>query len=65
MLTITTSLDAVQSSRSKLGEALQVYECRFGSPPDWLEDLSHGRIRALIQQALRRGAPMTAADVLH
>jgi hypothetical protein len=65
MSTITTSSDAVQLHCSKLSEALQVYERRFGSPPDWLDDLSHGRILALILQALRRGAPVTAADVLH
>ena len=65
MLTITTSSDTVQLHCSKLNEALQVYERRFGSPPDWLDDLSHGRILALILQALRRGTPMTAADVLH
>lgn len=63
MLTITVSPEAAR--RSKLNEALQIYERRFGPPPDWLDDLSHGRILALILQSLRRGAPMTAADVLH
>jgi len=65
MFTITTSPDAVQPLRSKLSETLQDYERRFGSPPDWLDDLSHGRILALILQALKQGTPLTAADYLH
>ena len=55
---------ATQPTRATLGDTLQLYERRFGSPPDWLDDLANGRIQALIEQALRRGAPLTAADVL-
>ncbi len=65
MLTITTTPEAVQPSHSNLSEALQIYERRFGYAPDWLDDFSHGRILALIRQALGRGAPLTIADVLH
>lgn len=50
---------------SLLGDAVQHYERRFGAAPYWLDDLSNGRILALLQQALRRGAPLIAADVLH
>jgi hypothetical protein len=64
MLNIASLSAAGQTARPKLSETLQVYERRFGSPPDWLDDLANGRIQALIQQALKRGAPLTAADVL-
>ena len=65
MLTITTSRDATQSVRSRLDEALQVYERCFGWTPDWLNDLAPGRILTLIHQALKRGAPLTTADLFH
>ena len=65
MLTITTSHDATQSVRSRLDEAMQFYERCFGWAPDWLNDLSHGRMLALILQALKRGAPLTTADSFH
>ena len=65
MLTITATLDAAQPIHSKLGEALHVYEHQFGFAPYWLADFSHGRILALILQALRRGSPLTEADVLN
>ena len=65
MFTVNTSLTQVHALSSNLNDALQVYQRRFGYLPDWLEDLKQGRVLALIQQALRRGAPLTAADVLH
>ena len=65
MLTITTSHDAVYSVRLKLVEALQNYERRFSWTPDWLNELPHGRICALILLSLKRGVPLTIADVLH
>lgn len=45
-------------------EAQLAYERRFGAPPEWLDDLSGGQALALLRQALRRGAPLIAADVL-
>jgi hypothetical protein len=65
MFYINSSLNQVESLNSSLKDALQVYERRFGYIPDWLEDFTQGRVLALILQALTRGAPLTAADVLH
>ena len=65
MLTITVASAAESSRNPILREALQTYERRFGSPPEWLEELSNGRILSLVQQALQRGAPLSAAEVLH
>lgn len=65
MLNITVTSAAESSRNTILREALQAYERRFGSPPDWLEDLSGGRILSLVQRALQRGAPLIAAEVLH
>lgn len=55
----------IPSKPSLLGDAVRHYEHRFGATPDWLDDLSNGRILALLQHALRRGVPLIAADVLH
>jgi hypothetical protein len=38
------------------------YERRFGATPQWLADLSGGRMHALLRCALERGAPLIAAD---
>jgi hypothetical protein len=65
MLNITVTSAAESSRNAILREALQAYERRFGSPPDWLEELSSGRILSLVQRALQRGAPLIAAEVLH
>jgi hypothetical protein len=65
MLTITISTAAETSSSPLLREAMQSYERRFGSPPEWLDELSNGRILSLVQQALKRGVPLIAAEVLH
>ncbi|WP_035383535.1 hypothetical protein [Ferriphaselus sp. R-1] len=45
-------------------EARLAYERRFGATPEWLDELSAGRGLALLRQALGRGAPLIAADVL-
>jgi hypothetical protein len=65
MLTITFSAAAENSRIPQLREALQTYERRFGSPPEWLDELSDGRILSLVQLALKRGVPLIAAEVLH
>jgi hypothetical protein len=65
MLTITDSTVAETSSSPLLREALQSYERRFGSPPQWLDELSGGRILSLVRLALKRGVPLIAAEVLH
>jgi hypothetical protein len=65
MLTITVATAAEPFRNPILREALQTYERRFGPPPELLEDLSSGRILSLIQQALQRGVPLIAAEVLH
>jgi hypothetical protein len=65
MFYLNSSLNQLQLLNSNLNDALQVYERRFGYTPDWLEDFTQGRVLALILQALKRGAPLTAADVLH
>jgi predicted transcriptional regulator len=65
MLNFTVASATESSRNSVLREALQAYERRFGSPPEWLEDLSSGRILSLVQQALQRGVPLIAAEVLH
>jgi hypothetical protein len=65
MFTITVASVTESSRNPILREALQVYERRFGSPPEWLEELSNGRILSLVQQALQRGVPLIAAEVLH
>lgn len=58
-------LDTIENHRfSLLDEALQTYEHRFGALPEWLDELSGGRVLALLRQALGRGAPLSAADVL-
>jgi hypothetical protein len=56
VLTITVISAAELSRNMILSEALRAYEHRFGSPPEWLEELSNGRILSLVQQALKRGA---------
>lgn len=38
------------------------YESRFGALPEWLDDLPPPLGRSLLRQALRRGAPLAAAD---
>jgi hypothetical protein len=65
MLNITVTSAAEPSRNQLLGEALQAYERRFGSPPEWLEDLSNGRVLSLVRLALQRGAPLIAAEILH
>jgi hypothetical protein len=65
MLTITISSAAESSRNPVLHEALQAYERRFGSPPEWLDELSGGRILSLVRQALLRGVPLIVAEVLH
>lgn len=65
MLTITISSAAEASRNQALHETLQTYENRFGSAPEWLDDLSSGRVLSLVQQALKRGAPLSAAELLH
>jgi hypothetical protein len=65
MLNITVTSATELSRNQLLREALQAYDRRFGSPPDWLEELSGGRILSLVQRALQRGAPLIAAEILH
>jgi len=65
MQTITVSSAAETSRTPQLRETLQVYEHRFGAAPEWLDELSSGRVLALVQQALKRGAPLSAAELLH
>ena len=65
MLTITATNETETSRSPQTSDALQAYERHFGSPPEWLEDLSSGRILSLVQQALQRGVPLVAAEVLH
>jgi len=65
MLNITVATTAETSRIPQLHEALQAYERRFGAAPEWLDDLSDGRILSFVQQALQRGAPLIAAELLH
>lgn len=65
MLTITATSAAETQPAPQLREVLQAYEGRFGAAPEWLEDLSYGRVLSLVQQALKRGAPLIAAELLH
>ena len=65
MQNITVSSAAETSRISQLRETLRAYERRFGAAPEWLDELSLGRVRSLVQQALQRGAPLSAAEVLH
>ncbi len=65
MQTITVSSAAETSRTPQLRETLQAYEHRFGSAPEWLDDLSSGRVLSLVQQALKRGAPLSAVELLH
>jgi hypothetical protein len=65
MLNITVAPTAEASRNPVLREALQAYERRFGSAPEWLDELSNGRSLSLVQQALQRGVPLIAAEVLH
>jgi hypothetical protein len=65
MLNITVATAAEVSRSSLLHEALQAYERRFGAAPEWLDELPGGRILSLVQQALQRGAPLIAAELLH
>jgi hypothetical protein len=65
MITITNTPAVESSSNPILREALQSYERRFGSPPEWLDELPKGRILSFVRQALQRGVPLIAAEVLH
>lgn len=40
------------------------YEARFGALPHWLDELPPREAQALARLAIRRGAPLTAADSL-
>ena len=40
------------------------YESRFGALPSWFDEIPANEARALLRQALRRGAPVTPADWL-
>ena len=65
MLTINVATTAETSRIPQLHEALQAYERRFGAAPEWLDELPGGRILSLVQQALQRGVPLIAAELLH
>lgn len=41
------------------------YDKRFGALPPWLDELDAAESRALLRQALKRGAPLTPADYLN
>jgi hypothetical protein len=62
MLNFTIS--AATTRQPGLNGARQDYERRFGAIPEWLEDLSGGRVLSLLRQALGRGVPLIAAEVL-
>lgn len=47
------------------GELFTGYEQRFGALPEWLDDLPRPAALALLRDALRRGAPLAAADGYH
>lgn len=61
----TIIFSSATSRIPQLREILQAYERRFGATPEWLDELPSGRALALIQQALKRGAPLSAAELLH
>lgn len=63
MQTITFSYPT--SRIPQLRETLQAYEHHFGAAPEWLDELPSGRALALVQQALKRGAPLSAAELLN
>jgi hypothetical protein len=65
MLNITVLTTAETSRIPLLDEALQAYERRFGAAPEWLDELSTGRVLSLVQRALQRGVPLIAAELLH
>ncbi len=65
MQTITVSSAAEPTRLPQLRETLQAYEHRFGAAPEWLDELPQGRVLSLVQLALRRGAPLSAAELLH
>jgi len=65
MLNITVSITAETSRIPQLHQALQAYERRFGAAPEWLDELSTGRVLSLVQRALQRGVPLIAAELLH
>ena len=50
--------------RRVAGDPSADYESRFGALPAWLDELPPGERRALLRLALRRGAPLCAADHL-
>lgn len=43
-------------------DPIRSYERRFGALPPWLDELAAGEAQALARLALRRGAPLAAAD---
>lgn len=45
-------------------DPLATYERRFGALPPWVDDLPATAAAALARLALRRGAPLAAADAL-
>lgn len=61
----TITIPSATSRIPQLRETLQAYEHRFGAAPEWLDELPSGRALALVQQALTRGAPLSAAELLH
>lgn len=65
MQTITVTSATEPTRLPQLSETLQAYERRFGAAPEWLDELSSGRVLSLVQLALRRGVPLSAAEMLH
>lgn len=65
MQTITVSSATETFRTPQLRETLQTYEHRFGAAPEWLDELPSGRMLSLAQQALKRGAPLSAAELLN
>lgn len=55
----------IRSARIDLGiDLFASYESRFGDLPEWLDEIPANEARALLRQALRRGAPIVPADYL-
>ena len=60
-LSISPTL-AIESSDHN--DPLRAYERYFGALPNWFDEISASAARSLARQSVRRGAPLSPADVV-
>jgi len=62
-MVLTLELPIRPASSDLFSNLFASYETRFGALPAWLDELSRSDARSLLRHALRRGVPLTPADL--